>query len=70
MTDSRQRVEVPITKPLEGLVQKGFPQQLELACFQRRNFRFAMVSQYTFLNGQDRNRSNEVWAVMVLHISE
>jgi len=25
MTDSRQRVEVPITKHLEGLVQKGVP---------------------------------------------
>jgi hypothetical protein len=49
MTDSRQRVEVPITKHLEALVQKGVPpRQLELACFQRRNFRFAMVSQYTF----------------------
>jgi hypothetical protein len=47
-----------------------FPQQLELACFQRRNFRFAMVSQYTLCNAQDRNRSNEVWAMTVLRISE
>ena len=30
----------------------------------------SMVSQYTFLNAQDRNRSNEVWAVMGLRISE
>lgn len=47
-----------------------FPQQLELACLQHRNFRFAMVSQYTFLNAWDRDRSNEVWAVMVSRISE
>ena len=31
---------------------------------------WSLVHRYTLWNAQDRNRSNEVWAVMVLRISE
>jgi hypothetical protein len=40
MTDSRQRVEVPITKHLEGLVQKGVPPATRTGLFSTPKFSF------------------------------
>ena len=40
MTDNRQRVEVPITKHLEGLVQKGVPPATRTGLFSTPKFSF------------------------------
>jgi len=40
MTDSRNRVEVPITKHLEGLVQKGVPPATRTGLFSTPKFSF------------------------------
>jgi hypothetical protein len=40
MTDSRQRVEAPITKHLEGLVQKGVPPASRTGLFSTPKFSF------------------------------
>jgi hypothetical protein len=57
MTDSRQRVEAPITKHLEGLVQKGVPPASRTGLFSTPKFSFC-DGQPVYLLSRGANQRN------------